>query len=371
VHAHRSRPALAALFAVILGTLLAAGEQAPPAGEHLILVTLDGARTEEIFGGQDEAVAVSTLQKGQQLATHPTFGPLMADTPEARRLKLMPVFWGTWMSSHGSIAGNRRLGSVVTLTNRHRFSYPGYAEILLGEAHDDVIDSNDATQNPYPTVLEAIRQQAQLPASGVGVFASWVVFDAIAEHERGALTVNAGYEPYDGAGPDVEALNQLQAETRTPWNSVRHDAYTFRFAMDFMRQHRPRALYLALGETDDWAHDGRYDRVLEAYRRTDQYLEALWNWVQQDPENRGHTHILLTTDHGRGHTTDDWRKHGDDIEGAQDVWMAFVSPAMTARGEWKEHPPLHTNQAAATMAGWLGLDWVAMHPAAGRPIPAR
>ena len=55
----------------------------------------------------------------------------------------------------------------------------------------------------------------------------------------------------------------------------RHDAYTIRFAMDHLARHRPRVLYIGLGETDDWAHDRRYDRVLEALARSDEYLKQL------------------------------------------------------------------------------------------------
>ena len=39
-------------------------------------------------------------------------------------------------------AGNPARGSRVHLTNAHAFSYPGYAEMLLGRAHDDAINSN-------------------------------------------------------------------------------------------------------------------------------------------------------------------------------------------------------------------------------------
>ena len=127
-------------------------------------------------------------------------------------------------------------------------------------------------------------------------------------------------------------------------------------------------MYLALGETDDWAHDGRYDRVLDAYARTDQYLQELWTWLESQPEYRGRTHVLITTDHGRGRTTEDWRNHGAKVEGAQDVWMAFISPRMAKRGEWSDHAPLRTNQAAATLAGWMGIDWPALRPAAGQPV---
>jgi hypothetical protein len=147
----RSRITRAVVWFGVGAVALASGARAPAAQpaprERVVLVTLDGARTEEIFGGLDEAVARSTLDKNETLAAHSVFGRLMAATPEERRQKLMPFLWGRLLRDDGSIAGNRRLGSAVTLTNRHRFSYPGYAEILTGEAHDDVIDSNDPRRN--------------------------------------------------------------------------------------------------------------------------------------------------------------------------------------------------------------------------------
>jgi hypothetical protein len=280
----------------------------------------------------------------------------------------MPFFWRELMTRHGSIAGNAARGSSVTLGNGHRFSYPGYAEILLGEAHDAVIKSNDRVQSPYETLLEALRVHMRLPASGVAAFGSWEVFNEIVERVPGTLTVNAGYEAFDHPDPAVRALSRMQFETPTPWNSVRHDAYTFGLALGHLESARPRVLYLALGETDDWAHDGRYDRVLETYARTDRYLQQLWTWLQAQDDYRGRTHLLITTDHGRGRAADDWRSHGAKIEGARHVWMAFVTPRLARRGEWSNHPPLSTSQAAATMAGWLGLDWRAQRPAAGQPI---
>jgi hypothetical protein len=126
--------------------------------------------------------------------------------------------------------------------------------------------------------------------------------------------------------------------------------------MDHLARHRPRVLYLALGETDDWAHDGRYDRVLQAYTRTDQYLQTLWTWLQAQPDYRDRTSLLITTDHGRGSGTNDWRDHGKDVRGAGDTWMAFVSPAMARRGEWRGHPTLTASQAAATLIEWMGFN---------------
>jgi hypothetical protein len=67
----------------------------------------------------------------------------------------------------------------------------------------------------------------------------------------------------------------------------------------------------APNDTDDWAHDGYYDRVLDACARIDGYISELWSWIQSDPEYRGHTHLLITADHGRGRTPLDWREVPD------------------------------------------------------------
>jgi len=347
-------------------TPVSAGRQ--PAGrDNVILITLDGVRAAEIFGGLDLEIFRSSLAKDAKVEAHPAYKRFYADTPQARREKLMPFFWKELMTRHGSIAGNAALKSPVTLTNKHWFSYPGYSEILTGEAHDDVIKSNDAIQNPYRTVLEELKDRLSLPTPGVAAFGSWEVFNEIAEHTRGSLTINAGYEALDTKDPIAAELSRMQFQTPTPWDSARYDAYTFYLAMSHLRAAKPRVVYLAFDETDDWAHNGRYDRVLDALSRTDKYLEELWTWLQSQPEYR-RTHILITTDHGRGRTIEDWRNHGAKVEGAENTWIAFVSPTMTQRGEWRDHPPLHTNQVAATIANWMGVDWTAGRPGVGRAI---
>jgi hypothetical protein len=361
------RPIALTLLAVVAAGSVPGYSQVPQtAPGNVILITLDGARTEEMFGGMHLGILQSTLREGQKAEDSALYRRFWAESPQARREKLMPFFWKTLMVEHGSIAGNAALESSVRLGNRHRFSYPGYSEILLGEPHDDVIKSNDAYRNPYTTVLEVLRERLRLSPEQVATVASWARFNEIVEHTKGATFVNAGQEPL--AGSDHHVLNSLQAETSIPWDNMRHDAFTFKVAMGQMAAHRPRVLYLALGETDDWAHDGRYDRVLEAYARTDAYLAQLWKWLESQPDYKGRTHLLITTDHGRGRTAKDWRDHGARIEGAQDVWIAFASPAMTRRGEWKAHAPLSTSQIAATIATWAGVDWNQMRPHAGQPI---
>ncbi|MGE0866538.1 MAG: hypothetical protein AB7P34_21770, partial [Vicinamibacterales bacterium] len=103
-----------ALF--VAGLAAAVFAQSPPA---IVLVTLDGARWEEVFGGLDAEIVKAGLRPDQRFEDQPLYKRFWAATPEERRKKLMPFFWGTLMREHGSIAGNPALKSRVHLANGH------------------------------------------------------------------------------------------------------------------------------------------------------------------------------------------------------------------------------------------------------------
>ncbi|MDQ3673909.1 MAG: hypothetical protein M3365_06000, partial [Gemmatimonadota bacterium] len=68
---------------LLLGVAGLAGTQAlTPAGDNLILITLDGARIEEMFGGMDEGILRSTLPEKARVEDHLTFTRFTAGTPE-------------------------------------------------------------------------------------------------------------------------------------------------------------------------------------------------------------------------------------------------------------------------------------------------
>jgi Type I phosphodiesterase / nucleotide pyrophosphatase len=336
--------------------------------ENIVLVTLDGARWQDVFGGMDESLLRASMPKDTDITMLPVYKDFAADSAVERRERLMPFLWRTLAVDLGFVAGDRASGSRVSVTNTHWFSYPGYSEILTGQAHDDVIKSNDPIRNPFPSVLQFLVRRLGLQPSQVATFASWGTFAAIVESERGATTVNAGPTAYASASADVQLLSALQQETPMPWEDARRDAYTFRFAMDYLKREKPRVLYVAFDETDDWAHDGHYDLVLAMLHRTDAYLRELWETLQADPRYRGKTTLIVATDHGRGRTIADWRKHGHDVPGADEIWLAIASPDSARRGVWRDAPPIHQNQIAATIGSLFGLDYREQNPHAGAAI---
>jgi hypothetical protein len=272
------------------------------------------------------------------------------------------------MKNYGSIAGNRSLKSEARTTNNLLFSYPGYSEILTGEAHDDAITSNNRIQNKYPSVLQFLQKKLNLDSNQVASFASWNVMNEIATTDPNAFVINAGYEDYQTSDAETQKLSRMQFETPTPWDSVRHDFYTFRLAMSHLKTFHPRVLHIGLGETDDWAHDKRYDMVIDALHRSDAYFRELWEFLESDAQYKGKTSIIITVDHGRGKTIEDWYSHGKEIAEARYIWMAFISPDSAQRGEWKNANPVYQNQVAATLCKYLNLDYAEQNPSAGKPI---
>ncbi|MFC3550451.1 alkaline phosphatase family protein [Lysobacter cavernae] len=338
-----------------------------PEPRNVVLVTLDGVRVQEMFGGLDVAVLQSALGKDRRVEDHDLYRRYWAATPEARRAKLMPFFWNTLMQQSGSIAGNPARGSRVQVSNRMRISYPGYAELLTGQARDADVTSNRKLRIPFPTVAEFVRRELALQPAQVATFASWETFDWIAEHTDGNTYVNAGFAPYPGNDPLIRQLDALQLQARA-WPGERFDVFTQRFALAHLQRHRPRYLHIAYGNTDEWAHAGDYPATLQALALVDGYLQELWTWLQSQPQYRDRTTLVITTDHGRGNTPAEWANHNHDVEGAQNIWLAIVSPDDARRGEWHAAPTLQQNQVAATVAAALGLDYARQDPAAGQPI---
>jgi hypothetical protein len=126
---------------------------------------------------------------------------------------------------------------------------------------------------------------------------------------------------------------------------------------DYLKTQRPRVLYLALDETDDLAHAGRYDLYLNAIHNSDKYIGELWQWVQSQPEYKDKTTILITVDHGRGTGNPGWQDHGRKVNNSDQTWFAIIGPDTPALGEIKSPGQYFNNQYAQTIANFTGTQY--------------
>ncbi|TDI38803.1 MAG: hypothetical protein E2P02_19845 [Acidobacteria bacterium] len=337
--------------------------------EFVFLVTADGIRHQELFSGADPALVTENAKESSGIEdVEAVRRAYWSEDAVTRREKLMPFFWKE-LSAEGIVLGNRSRGSRVKAKNSHLFSYPGYAEILNG-APLPSIDSNDAVFSPRKTVLEYIREELGLERHQVACFASWRVFDWITRQSESTIFSNAGYEavPEALATEGMSIFHRLQMQMMTPWDSTRHDAMTFGLAMEYIRAHEPRVFYLAAGETDDWAHERRYDRTLHGIQLFDDALRELWTYLQSTEPYRGRSTLIVTTDHGRGRNPDDWTSHGKDVPGADEIWIGVFGPDTPKVGEATSTGEHYQSQIAATMLELLGLDYRSFNPSADAPI---
>jgi hypothetical protein len=277
----------------------------------------------------------------------------------------MPFLWSV-MARQGQVWGNRQAGSEAWVTNGLNFSYPGYNETLTGAA-DPRVKSNDKIPNPNVTVFEWLHGKAAYRGK-VAAFASWDVFPFIFNARRAGFPVNAGYDPLTvpPVTPAIALLNRVKAETRV-WEGEVYDSFLFHTALEYVKLHKPRVIFVGLGDTDEWAHAGRYDLYLDAAHRADSYVRELWETVQGMKEYRGKTALIFSPDHGRG-VGPEWKSHGEKVPDSKNIWMSFLGPDTKALGERKSVQGVTQSQIAATLAALLGEDYAAAMPKAGKPI---
>ena len=356
------------LIPVAVALCLAAAPSAAPQprtqpAKNVLVVTMDGLRWQELFGGlQGELLTKEGGGVSNASASQTRFG---GDTAEARREKLMPFLW-TVIARNGQIFGDASRNSPSRVTNTMRFSYPGYNELLSGFA-DPRIDSNDKVRNPNVTVLEWLNGQAAYRGK-VAAFASWELLSWILNEPRSGVVSNGDGAPI--ARPSSErqqAINDLAADLPPVWGSTRFDAATGAGAIEYLKTHRPRVLYIMLGETDEWAHGRRYDLYLDAAWRNDRFVRQLWEAAQALPEYADQTALVLSTDHGRGEGAKDWTSHGREVPAADRIWIAAMGPGVPPLGV-RSGVSSTQAQVAATVATLLGEDFNAAAPQAARPL---
>jgi hypothetical protein len=306
----RSRLRPVALALSLAATLLVGAPAIARGGEgraetrNVVLVTLDGVRCEEVFGPGRET--------------------------------RMPFLWHV-MAQDGQLLGDASRGSHLRVSNGTDRSYPGYSELLTGVV-DPRIQNNDRVVNPNPNVLEWLDAAPDLRGR-VAAYGGWDLLPVILGGDRSKLRVVAGGK----------------------------DAATAAAALEDLRTRAPRVLYVMLNETDDWAHQGEDELYLDALHRADAFLARLWAVVQELPEYRGRTALVVTTDHGRG-SAGDWTRHGSKVPGSDAIWLAVLGPGTPALGVRTGVDGVQA-QVAATVAALLGRDWRARVPAAAPPLP--
>ena len=356
-----------ALF-FVFAPVRASAQQSPTAlkTRNVVLIVSDGLRWQEIFTGADPTL-LNDKDGGIWDDVNRLRRDYWRDDVGERRRALFPFLWGV-VAKQGQLLGNPIKGSVAQVTNGMAFSYPGYNEMLTGHP-DPHIDSNEFGVNPNLTVFEWLNRMPEFQGK-VAVYGTWNVFEDIFNEKRSNLVMQAGWKlPEKGTlTPSQELLNRLYRTTTRLDDDDVYDSFLQIPLLEYVRASHPRVLFVGYGETDNWAHAGRYDLVLESAHQFDRFTAELWDTMQSMPEYRDQTTFIITTDHGRGSGLVEWKEHGADQKGSENIWIAVIGPDTPGLGERSNVAEVTQAQIAATVAAFLGKNYPKDVPAAAQKL---
>ena len=314
------------------------------ADQRLVIITFDGLRWQEVFGGADE-----TLLPGKD-------SKYWKETAEERRQALLPFLW-SYAPEHGYLLGNRWKNSLMQLDNKMCFSYPGYSEMFCGWADDERINSNAAQPNPNVSVLEVANQDPRYRGK-VMMYSSWESIRFAVNNERGGFKGSSAHEPSytDSYVSRMMEDMDLGIAGGGFGSSERLDCITYGMALETLVKDHPLVFYVAFGDTDEYAHEEKYDLYLESAHWTDLYIRRIVEACEADPFYKGKTTYLLTCDHGRG-SGKGFRDHTTTEPGSEQTWFIAFGKDIPVLGETADNGPFYTKQLAATIADILDIEF--------------
>jgi hypothetical protein len=356
-------------FGPLLALLALTGTALPAlAGktQNVVLIVSDGLRWQEVFQGADR-VLLDPKNGGNWVEQKDLEQRYWSESPEERRQRVFPFIWGT-VAKQGQLFGNRTKGSDAHVTNERAFSYPGYNEMSVGYPNLD-INSNEFGPNPNASVFEWLNHSPELQGR-VAIYGTWATHAQIFNEARSHLVMQVGWNPPPKSGdPSKDALLARLFDTSTRFDEEDLPNSLLQVELlDYVRTGKPKVLFVGYGETDNWAHQGRYDLVLDSAHRTDAFIKELWDTMQSMPQYHGTTTFIITADHGRGNAPVEWKEHGVEEKGSENVWIAVMGPDTPALGERTNVPAVTQAQIAATVAAFMGKDYRKDVPRAAAPI---
>lgn len=257
----------------------------------------------------------------------------------------------------------------MVVSNNSNISFPAYLSMMNG-VYTDYCRLNQPTaecrRSPVETLPERLLREKQLAIKDAAVFASWDRIADASVSRAGSIVTNAGPVTFEdpahpGAHDDINARMKADLVRWHYDNGERPDRYTMEHALTYLKNNRPRFLWIYLVETDEYAHANNYPRYISAISENEARLLEVMETLKQLGDYGAETSIILTTDHGRGEGPSGWMHHGVEFSNSRHVWAYIWGPRTPGLGSVPGTHYSHVN-LRPTMEALLGL--VPLHEAA-------
>jgi hypothetical protein len=327
--------------AIVTDDLTTASTATPARDGRVVLITIDGARWQDVFEGSDPGFSGAPSIPPEQIM------------PRAHQL----------VATRGVALGATRDGcGTVHTAGASNVSLPGYLEIFTGHPSHCL---DNVCSHVEETVLD---EAARLRPGSVASIGAWEVLEKAVSGGGGGVLVSAG-RTWPAWVPVADRLGELVAagQGADPYpghGAYRPDTATAAVALEYFRVAKPALFHIGLGDTDELGHRSDYASYLDALRRADAVIGAVADLLDTMGTDGEKTTVIVTPDHGRN---SDFRDHGVfRPESARTFLLAFGG-AMRARGIGCPASDITLADIAPTVRVLMGLPRDTAE-GAGRPI---
>jgi len=279
-----------------------------PADVTVVILTIDGARSREVFQGTDPALArAQRLRAGRVLDAR-------ALVPNISSLAANP----------GAALGVPRFSREMRASGPNFVSLPGYAELLTGRGPSFCRD-NGCRGPSEPTLLDELTARYGCSPQASAVVTSWPDIGRIASQHAECITMSSGRHGgshLERFRQNAPAADRFDAEARAdPFpghGDFRPDHLTASQALAYLEREEPRFLFVGTAIAYLYAHRNDYDGYLGALSEADRWVGAFTEALSRMAARGRKTALFVTADHGRAAS---FVEHGADYPESAAVWL--------------------------------------------------
>lgn len=271
------------LLAAVIPTLVTAQPVTPTTIKHVIYVTFDGTRWQDIYND--------------------------------KRLPIFMSKYGERVEWYGVPNTNRTIqtASIPISMPSYQSQTSGYVQPCL---------NNECPRIEVETMQERLIKEFNFDRKTVATIAGWPVITNSVESTFGVTFSNCGNEALTDPDTHVadevmQKLNDQQAADQ-PSDHNRWDKYTAAHALHYFEVYQPKFLWISLTDADDAAHAANLTAYRASFDLYDDFLDKLFNLLEK-LNRSADTMVIVTTDHGRGNGKY-WTSHGPQFPESKRTW---------------------------------------------------
>lgn len=204
-----------------------------------------------------------------------------------------------------------------------------------------------------PNIFQLFRKQHFLDSTDVWLVASKGKIEALAN--CGDSMWMDKYLPARNCGINAGGAS----------SGYRDDSTTFEIVMDVLENHHPKLMLVNFKEPDVSGHLHDSTGYIQGIQDTDEYIQKIWHFIQNDPTYKNNTTLIVTNDHGRhlNGVSGGYGGHGDNCEGCRHITLFGLGPDFKKNTIIKDQ--YNQTDLTATIAEMLGI---VMPSGQGTPI---